>query len=130
LQQMKRSAANQAEIGLRVVFSGAMGILPELHIQYPVLLILDGPVMANRQRDARDVDHRTKIVAPLVTDFAANVTCRLHHCHCLQSRPFSLLREPIEFGTRHRAPGLDATAILFHGFMNPHIALCVIVLQS
>jgi hypothetical protein len=55
LQQIEGSPSDQAEIGCAVIFSGAMGIFAELHVQYPVLLILDRPMTANGERDAGSV---------------------------------------------------------------------------
>lgn len=62
---IERHASNQSEICGGIALPGPVGVLAELHVQHPVLTILDGPRAADRLGKAGQVGERTQIV-PLV----------------------------------------------------------------
>lgn len=72
MQQVECGASDQAEIGRRVIFACSVGILAELHVEDPMLLIFDGPVIAYCQRYAGDVAQRAPVIAPFATDLPAS----------------------------------------------------------
>jgi len=54
-QQVQRHTPDQGKIAGRVVFSAAIGIFTELHVQHPVLAVLNGPMAADYLGEALQV---------------------------------------------------------------------------
>ncbi|MBC7489323.1 MAG: hypothetical protein H7240_04370 [Glaciimonas sp.] len=51
-KKIECSVTNKTEFSHTIIFSGAMGVLSELCVKYPVLLIFDSPVITDNLRNA------------------------------------------------------------------------------
>ena len=106
-----------------------VGILAELHVQHPVLAVLDPPVPAHGLRETLQADERAQVVAAFHRGLVPDHAGRLHPPDGRQPRPFRLLLQPADVAAEAVAPRLDPPVALFHGFVNRQRPLCIFRVQ-
>src|SRR5512144_2758954 len=100
-----------------MVLARPVGVFTELHVQDPMLAVLDIPLTPDRLGKMRPIGERAQIVPAFCRGFVTHLTARFHPAHGLQTGPLRLLWQPLDSVTQDIAPGLEASMILFHGLL-------------
>ena len=95
-QHVKGQAANQGQVFRRVVAAGSAGILTELHVQTPVLLIFDAPVAAHGGREPVPLRERAQEIAAFRTGLVTDDPSGFHPPDRLEPGPVRLRVQPVD----------------------------------
>ncbi len=82
-----------------------VGILAELHVQHPMLAVLDPPVPAHGLSETLQAGERVQVVAAFHRGLVHNPAGRLHPPDGRQPRPFRLLPQPADVACCYKRPG-------------------------
>ena len=91
-----------------------IGILAELDIEHPMLLVLDAPVAAHRVGEPYLVGERTQVIAAFSTGFVPTEPAGVDPADGPESGPLGFRRQPPDLLAKDLAADLDAARALLH----------------
>ena|GEM_PF-3104844 len=114
-QHIQSHAADEGQVFGGMGLPGPAGILAELHVQDPVLLVFDAPVAAHDGGEPVPFWERAQEVAAFGAGFFPDDAGGLHPPDGLQSRPVRSRVEPVNRTAQRIAPNLNPALVFLDG---------------